>query len=174
MTKQYVTILLEDKHQLLFDWYDQNQNSWEKGPINKWSAGQHIIHLINSINPLILALSTPKFILKLLYGKLKKSQLDYNKLANEYKKNLTLKDKLAKKIGANTKITTLNEKEKMLNTLNQLKNKLIKKLDKWSEDDLKNICLPHPLLGKMSVIEILAWTAYHTEYHTDLLRKNYS
>ena len=174
MTKHYVTQLLEDKHQYFFDWYNQNENSWEEGPENKWSAGQHTVHLINSIKPLILALSTPKFILKLLYGKLKRTQLDYNALASNYRENLILKDKLAKKIGANTKTTTLNEKVEMLNTLDELKNKLIQKLNKWSKEDLENICLPHPLLGKLSVIEVLAWTAYHTEYHADLLRKNYS
>lgn len=173
MTKQYITQLLEDKHQYFFDWYNQNENSWEEGPEGKWSAGQHTIHLINSIKQLMLAFYTPKFVLKLMYGKLKRLPLDYDALASNYRENLELKDKLAKKLGANTRVTTLNEKTEMLHSLNLLKNKLIKKLNKWSEDDLENICLPHPLLGKLSVMEILAWTAYHTEYHANLLHENY-
>lgn len=174
MTKNRVIQLLEDKHQYFFDWYEAHENSWENGPENKWTAGQHAVHLINSIKLLILGVSMPKFLLKLLYGKLKRPQQDYETIAKIYRENLIIKDALAKKLGANTKTTTSDEQTKILDELAQQKNKLIQKLSKWSEDDLKNTCLPHPLLGKMSVLEIVAWTAYHTAYHAHLLYEKYS
>jgi hypothetical protein len=35
----------------------------------------------------------------------------------------------------------------------------------WSEDDLDNHRLPHPLLGKLTVREMLFFTLYHIQHH---------
>ena len=47
------------------------------------------------------------------------------------------------------------------------------KFQKWKEKDLDIYLLPHPLLGKMTIREIVLWTAYHTEHHYKILKANY-
>ncbi|WP_231962837.1 DinB family protein [Polaribacter sp. KT25b] len=42
-----------------------------------------------------------------------------------------------------------------------------------SEKNLDTLVLPHPLMGKMTVREIIMWTAYHTEHHTKTLQNLY-
>jgi len=33
--------------------------------------------------------------------------------------------------------------------------------------------LPHPLMGRMTIRAIVAWTVYHTEHHYKILQSNY-
>ena len=44
---------------------------------------------------------------------------------------------------------------------------------KWKDTDLDTLILPHPLLGKMPIREIVMWTAHHTAHHTRTLIENY-
>jgi hypothetical protein len=59
--------------------------------------------------------------------------------------------------------------------LNAQLNKLIKSLSartlKYSESDLDLYILPHPLLGKLTLREMLYFTAYHVVHHEELVKK---
>ena len=62
-----------------------------------------------------------------------------------------------------------------------LKNKLIKavdrlckKIDKYNEKQLDYYILPHPLLGKLTVREMLYFTIYHVEHHQKSMLENLS
>jgi hypothetical protein len=58
MDKDEIADLLEIKHRELFIWLQkQPQENWELGPEKKWSTGQHIQHLIDSLQLLNNALS---------------------------------------------------------------------------------------------------------------------
>jgi len=39
------------------------------------------------------------------------------------------------------------------------------------EDDLDRVMLPHPLLGKLTLREMLFFTIYHVEHHLGILRQ---
>ena len=65
MNKETIAELLDEKHQTLSNWLNkQDAERWETGPEGKWTTGQHVLHLLQSIKPLNTALSLPKFILK--------------------------------------------------------------------------------------------------------------
>ncbi|CAM1363995.1 conserved protein of unknown function [Tenacibaculum soleae] len=69
MEKEAVVNLLEEKHQQLFSWLkNQSEDIFEKGPEQKWTTGQHIDYLVNSIKQVNKALGYPKFILKYKFG----------------------------------------------------------------------------------------------------------
>ena len=70
MTKQEISTLLNEKHQTLFNFLDnQLVEKWEDGPENKWTTGQQTLHLLQSAQQLNKALGMPKFILKYKFGK---------------------------------------------------------------------------------------------------------
>ena len=50
------------------------------------------------------------------------------------------------------------------------KEKLIAKIEKQTESDLDKYILPHPLLGKVTLREMLYFTIHHNEHHLELLR----
>ena len=66
-----------------------------------------------------------------------------------------------------------NEAEKYLSQLHELNQKLNKATLKLSEKQLDTILLPHPLMGKMTLREILMWNAYHTLHHINVLKAKY-
>jgi len=174
MTKAEVIDALKQKHQTLFEWLnihpDQN---WVKGPQGKWNTGEHIVHLIQSESALNKALWIPKFYLKYKFGTNNRDNRTYEQIVKKYQ------DKLAAKPGAVASISRkmpkimLSNKISYLSKLEKEQKKLIKKFENWTEYDLDTYLLPHPLMGRMTIREIVIWTAYHTEHHYNILRLNY-
>lgn len=172
MHKEQIANLIEEKHQNLIKWLEQQDvESWETGPEGKWTTGQQTLHLLQSIKPLNTALSLPKFILKFKFGKANRAVRDYETIAKRYLERL--KDVKGKtfKGSQNMKVPNIKEKQYLLNRLQIESKKLQHKTNKWSDNDLDTYILPHPLMGKMPIREILMWTAYHVEHHNNTLNK---
>ena len=47
-------------------------------------------------------------------------------------------------------------------------------IGKWSEEKLDALQLPHPLLGNLTVREMLLFTLYHQRHHIDVVRRRLS
>ncbi len=174
MHKEDIANLLEKKHNKLINWLEQQDiERWETGPEGKWTTGQQVLHLLQSIKPLNLALSLPKFVLKFKFGKANRPVRDYNAITNRYLERL--KDVKGKtfKGSQNMKVPSIKEKQYLLNRLQVENKKLQHKTKKWKDNDLDNLILPHPLMGKMPVREIIMWTACHVEHHTKTLQEQY-
>ncbi len=174
MQKNEIILKLEEKHQTLLNWLaQQEEDKWEVGPENKWTTGQQALHLLQSIKTLNNALSLPKFILKFKFGKSNREVRDYDTVANRY--NERLKDVQGRTFGPsqNMKVPKIKEKSYLIDRLQTENKKLQYKTDKWTDKQLDNYILPHPLMGKMPVREIIMWTAYHVEHHTNTLKENY-
>ena len=48
--------------------------------------------------------------------------------------------------------------------------KLSYHIDRFSEQELDTLILPHPLLGKLTLREMLYFTCYHVEHHLQITR----
>ena len=174
MHKDDIILKLEEKHQTLLNWLkNQEEDKWELGPENKWTTGQQALHLLQSIKTLNNALSLPKFFLKYRFGKSNRDVRDYDTIVNRYHERL--EDVQGRTFGPsqNMKIPKLNEKRYLLDRLQIENKKLQYKTNKWTDKQLDSYILPHPLMGKMPVREIILWTAYHVEHHTNTLMKSY-
>ena len=174
MDKQDIADLLEQKHQELFDWLNNQPNeNWEKGPEGKWTIGQHILHLVNSLQLLNNALSYPRFFLKYKFGVSNREGRDYETVAKKYQQKLSENQDRARTFNQNLKKPTLKEKEYLLSRFQIQQKKLQYKTRKISDKNLDTLVIPHPLMGKMTVREIIMWTVYHTEHHYTTLKDNY-
>ncbi len=49
--------------------------------------------------------------------------------------------------------------------LQGLVQKLCKRMNKYSEEELDKYILPHPLMGKVTLREMLYFTIYHVQHH---------
>jgi uncharacterized damage-inducible protein DinB len=65
------------------------------------------------------------------------------------------------------------EKDKLMAEMAALNKKVNQKMGRFSEAQLDRLLVPHPLMGKMTLREILMWNAYHTEHHHGLLERSY-
>jgi len=174
MHKEAITELLEEKHQTLFNWLEsQDTEKWQSGPEGKWTTGQQALHLLQSIKPLNDAMSLPKFILKHKFGKANRDPRSYEAIVKRYQERLEEAKGITFGPSKNMKIPNDSDKEFLLNRLKVENKKLQHKIKKWKDKDLDNLILPHPLMGKMPVREIVMWTAYHVEHHTKQLIDKY-
>jgi hypothetical protein len=170
MDKIAIGDLLETKHKILFDWIaKQPEDIWEKGPDEKWTTGQQIQHLVDSLQLLNNALSYPRFLLKYKFGLCNRQIRDYETVAKNYQKKLIDNNNKAKIFNKKLKKPTLQERNRLLTRLQIQSKKLQYKTMKISDKNLDTLLIPHPLMGKMTIREIIMWTAHHTEHHTEIL-----
>lgn len=138
-------------------------------PNGSWSAGQHLEHLILSAKPVNLALRLPGWLLRLLFGKRNnRPGRNYNEVVEKYR--AVLANGAVATGGYVPKPVAAAQKDKLLRTFrNQLK-QLVSGLQRKSDEQLDNCIVPHPLLGKMTLREVLFFTIYHTSHHLKILQ----
>ena len=174
MNKVKIVDILEEKHSILFKWLEeQPKDNWEKGPEEKWSTSQHVLHLVNSLQLLNKALSYPKFLLKYKFGICNRKPKNYDAVVKNYQQKLIKNKERAKIFNQSLKMPTFKERESLLTKYQIQQKKLQYKTNKISNKNLDTLVIPHPLMGKMTIREIIMWTAYHTEHHTETLKKYY-
>lgn len=145
-----------------------NKEQLEATPGNKWSAGQNLDHLIRSIRPLPPVYSLPKFMLKIMFGKANRPSKTYEELVEKYKSRLSTGGRANDPFVPQTIV--FEQKEALIKKYNRHKQNLFNKIEKQSEEDLDKYILPHPLLGKITLREMLFFTIFHNEHHLELLK----
>jgi len=174
MDKETIADLIEAKHSELITWLEnQPDESWTQGPEGKWTTGQQTLHLLQSIVPLNSALSMPKFLLRFKFGKANRPVRNYEAIVKRYQERLLDAKGKTFKGSQNMKVPTLADKQYLLDQLQTEEKKLQYKTRKISDENLNTLVLPHPLMGKMPIREIIMWTAHHVEHHTEILKGNY-
>ena len=135
----------------------------------KWTAGQHNKHLILTTRPVGLALLLPSWSLKLLFGKANRPSKTYKGLVKKYKSRL--------KIGGISpspfvpKPVFFQQKERLSFQLLKNVQTIIKRLKSFTDDQLEELILPHPLMGKVTLKEMMYFTIYHAQHHLELVKK---
>ncbi|WP_298781630.1 DinB family protein [uncultured Polaribacter sp.] len=174
MNKETIIKLLEQKHAEIFNWLEnQPKENWEKGPKNKWTSGQHILHLVDSLQLLNNALSYPRFLLKYKFGVSNRPSKSYDAVVEKYQQRLHENSEKAKVFNQKIKNPSLNERERLITKYQIQQKKLQYKIRKIDDKNLDTLILPHPLMGKMTIREIVMWTAHHTELHSHTLKLLY-
>lgn len=171
MTKQQINIELRERHKR-FTTYMQslNEKDFTFSKETKWSAGQQLDHIFRSVSPLVQAFMLPKFVPGLLFGKANRSSKSYDELVSKYK------GKLAKGGVATGQFVppaiVYDKKEKLCKQVNSKVGKLCKQVDSFSEQQLDEYILPHPLLGKLTLREMLYFTMHHVDQHLEITKRN--
>ena len=175
MKKEILITQLEEKTVSIIAWVEAqaaDQFAHQITP-EKWSTGQHLEHLIKSTKPLNQALNMPKMALRGMFGKNNRVERTYDELVEKYQ------GKLAEGIPPNTnnsfapKPVENSQKNEVLTNFRKEVDNFKKVLDKWDEKNLSAYILPHPLIGKLTIREMLYFTIYHTEHHHLLLKRDY-
>jgi len=144
------------------------KEQFEATPNGKWSAGQNLDHLIRAIKPLQLAYGLPKIALRIMFGKTNRPSKTYDELVAKYKAKLAAGGRASGPFIP--PFISFEKKDELIKKYNDQKQKLIEKIEKQSEKDLDDYILPHPLLGKVTLREMLYFTVHHNEHHLELLK----
>jgi hypothetical protein len=146
-----------------------NANEFEATPGGKWSAGQNLDHLNKSMRPVNLALRFPPFLLRLLFGKPNRKPRSYDELVERYKQKLAAGGVASKPFIP--PVVHWRQKNKCLTRFQYQVEKMCMLSSRWNEIHLDGCLLPHPLLGKLTVREMLFFSAYHIQHHYYLLEQ---
>lgn len=169
MTKQEIISQLNTEITALKNTLQQTASeSFFSKPDHKWSVAENAQHLHLSARPLNLAFSLPKFILR-FFGSPYRKSLPYDEIVKRYQQ--LLKDgAVAPATFVPRSIFLTGDKEKIIARFTNTHQTLLEKVQNLSEADLENYLLPHPLLGKLSVREMLCFTIYHISHHHHALK----
>lgn len=174
MHKEDIADLIEEKYDELISWLEnQPKEAWTEGPEDKWTTGQQALHLLQSIIPINDALSMPKFVLRYKYGKANRVFRTYDELEKRYQERLLEAKGKTFKSSKHMKVPPLVDKHYILNRLQIEHKKLQYKTRRISDNNLDLLVLPHPLMGKMPIREIIMWTASHVDHHLKILKAKY-
>ena len=100
---------------------------------------------------------------KLLFGKANRPSRSYEEVVAKYQKVLGEGAKAGR--GFIPPVIPFVKKERLLKKYKQVCDKLVKVVSGMSESDLDTLVVPHPLLGKMTMRELLYFTLYHVQHH---------
>lgn len=133
---------------------------------SKWSAAQQLKHLILSVKPLVLVFGMPTSVIEKNFGLAIAPSSTYDKLVATYVEKLEQGGKAPQRFLP--ELDTTDEKEALLQTLATLVEKLIKQIEGFTEEELDTLGVPHPLLGTISLREMLFHAIYHAGHHQKL------
>ncbi|MCC7004114.1 MAG: DinB family protein [Gemmatimonadaceae bacterium] len=132
-----------------------------------WSPAENVRHLSKSIRAVQQGLRLPPFVVKVVFGAPSGPARDYETIRTVYR------DRLAQGASAGrfapapkpTAADPAAERRRIMRVHEASIADLTARIAKWSESDLDTRALPHPLLGKLSVREMLLFTVYHNTHH---------
>ena len=171
-TKEEIIAALEEQSLQLIKWVSEQENNKFCISIDeKWSTGQQLSHLSKAIKPLVMILSKPKFIMKLLFGTSNRETRSYLLVVEKY--NTKLNQGGVATNPFRPKTFTVSDKKRLLAMYTAYSEKLERLITHFSEKELDKYILPHPLLGKLTLREMMFFTIYHTQHHTSSIKELY-
>jgi hypothetical protein len=168
MTKPEIIQQLHFYHQHFIDKiHDLPADAFLYSRNNKWTAGQQLDHICRSIKPVAMAFGLPAFVLRLLFGKANRPSRIYDALIEKYTMKLAAGGRasgrfIPKEIG-------FNDRDRLVKRLQFTVSRLENRIGRYSEEELDTYILPHPLLGKLTLREMLYFCIYHVQHHEKLI-----
>jgi hypothetical protein len=134
----------------------------------RWTIAKNLDHLTRAAQPVAKGLGLPKFLIRWKLGRGPGSSRSLMEVQKIYK------DILAE--GAQVQGRFIPEgmtsQKKALAEWEACGKLLLKKLGRWSDAELDQYQVPHPLIGMLTMREILFFTIFHTHHHLQNVRSS--
>lgn len=134
-----------------------------QAPAGKWSAVQQLDHLRRSVRPVRLAFTLPRWLLGAWQGKPNRPGRTFEALVLRYQQKLASGGRAS---GAFVPpALAASACPALRKALQKEVDGLCGRLERMTEAQLDGYLLPHPLLGKLTLREMLYFTIYHVQHH---------
>lgn len=168
VTKNELIAALKDSSRRARDWFaaiPAKDFFQREGEV--WSASDNVDHVIKAVKPVAKAMNLPKAVLLTMFGKPEKPSQTYEEICSIYRAEIAKGAKASGNYLPNQETPEAPEDKKaeLLSQLSKVVEKLISAVEKWDEDSLDEAQLPHPILGKLTLREMLFFTVYHNLRH---------
>ena len=167
-TKEAIISETKNSNQRAVEWFDAippNQFFIREGEI--WSASDNVDHLIKAIKPIALALKMPRLGLQAMFGKAEHPSRTYAEICKIYVAEIAKGAQASGRFLPDQESPAEPEiqKKSLLIQLSRAGDSLLSALEKWQDVELDQYQLPHPILGKLTIREMLFFSIYHTLRH---------
>jgi DinB superfamily len=158
---------LESVHEMSAEFWSQFSVYDFFAPIGvHWSFAEHVRHLTKSMTPLLPGLKLPKLALRAAFGSPTRDAMSYGAVTAAYDKALADGGTAGRFTpSAESAGGTAERLNAILDNHSEAVRSLTTSLAKWTDAQLDAYRLPHPLLGKLSVREMMFFTVHHNEHH---------
>ena len=132
-----------------------------------WSPAEHVRHLAKSARPVARALAAPRIVLAFRFGLHRGRSPSFADLRARYLAALAAGAQ-AGRFAPSAKAAPADPeagRDEILGEWHAANRSLERAVGRWSERSLDRYRLPHPVLGRLTVREMLAFTVYHTAHH---------
>jgi DinB superfamily len=164
MNKQEILQKLQEGFDLILSTVEPQEDAvFFQRKNEKWSIAENIDHLRLSVKPLNMAFSLPNFTL-LFFGTLNRPERTYDEMIAKYLSKLQ-EGVVAPPNFVPEGLAEEKDRAKILQDFNEVNQKFLEKIADYSEEDLGKYLIPHPVLGKLTIREMLYFTIYHTLHH---------
>lgn len=136
----------------------------------KWSPAQQAEHLVKSVRPVTLAFTLPKFLLPMIFGKANRPSRTFDELVAKYQAKLASGGTASRPFVPGVPRNLNRVYRRLGGTVDRLQ----RRIDRFTENELDTLILPHPLLGKLTLREMLYFTAYHARHHQHAIESTHS
>jgi hypothetical protein len=136
----------------------------------KWSPANHVRHLAKSTFPLAQALALPKFVIGWRFGRGPEVSRDFLTVRDDYRRTLRETGATAGRFTPTPVALPDDLAAWQIRVLASWRASIVAltgRIPRWNERALDRYRVPHPILGKMTVREILFFSLYHYQHHLE-------
>ncbi len=132
-----------------------------------WSPADHVRHLRKSSTSLVAALRLPRVLLRIRFGTHDGPSRSYDAIKSSYLAKLAAGGRAGRfaPVPEAAPADRSSRRNEILAGWSAATVSLANAARAWDEAALDRGRLPHPLLGQLTIREMLAFTVYHTEHH---------
>jgi hypothetical protein len=169
MNREQIAAALEDQErQSLAYWNAFDETTFFARIGASWSPAETVRHLGKATRAVAKALRMPRIALRFMFGKARRPSMTYDELVSHYRVLLAE----GGQAGRFAPSARASSREAIMSSFIEANRDLRKEIARWPEKKLDALLLPHPLLGKLTVREMLLFTLYHQRHHIDVVRRH--
>lgn len=164
MTKQELKKALEECYKTIVSDVENIEESQFFALIGeKWSIAENILHLTQSVKGLNQGMSLPKTFLEQQFGKIDRPTFSYDEIVERYL--AALATGITARGGFVPQIPENPSKDLLISSFVKHHQTLVDFLNDWSETELDEYCIKHPVLKKLTIREFYYFMHYHILHH---------
>jgi hypothetical protein len=169
---QLLAAFEEQEQESLRYWTTFDDEAFFRKIGTSWSPAETVRHLTKSNRPVVKALGMPRLVLWLMFGKPRRASMTYDALQARYLQGLAEGGQAGRFAPSQQEEQDLGAwRRSIMGQYTGVSGGLRKAIARWSDRRLDRYQLPHPLLGKLTVREMLFFTLYHQRHHMAVVER---
>lgn len=138
-----------------------------------WSPADNVRHLTTSMRAVTRGMRMPRVFLRIAFGRPTSPSRPYTTVRDEYRARLA-QGASAGRFAPRPRdaaVDTNSERARIMSYHAMAVTALCDVVSQWPEPALDARRLPHPLLGRLTVREMLLFTVYHNRHHLENVQR---